>query len=57
MNVGSVIISTLVSALSCEHVDSFVFVDEHDRSKALMRELGSVLGTWQWPGGSDARAE
>ena len=43
MNVGSMIISTLVSDLSCEHVDKFVFVDEHDRCETLTQEQEALM--------------
>ena len=43
MNVGSMIISTLVSDLSCEHVGRFVFVDEHDRSETLTQEQEALM--------------
>ena len=47
MNVGSMIISTLVSDLSCEHVDRFVFVDEHDRSETLTQEQEALMREYE----------
>ena len=55
------IINTLVSDLSCEHVAKFVFVDEHDRCETLTQERRLLMreydgeevlmpGTWRWPG-------
>ena len=48
MNVGSMIISTLVSDLSCEHVDKFVFVDEHDRCETLTQEQEAQVSKLQY---------
>ena len=47
MNVGSMIISTLVSDLSCEHVGRFVFVDEHDRSDTLTQEQEALMREYE----------
>ena len=44
MNVGSMIISTLVNDLPCEAVNmSFVFVDEHDHSETLTQEQEALM--------------